>query len=374
MNSGEKVFGSVVRNFNQAFYDQVVFKSQEATFTYSPNDILGFRLDNGQLFLSGSFPGSEELHFIQIIISGPLILSSYKERFFLSDGNTSEELKAFYQKVQVNDKTYQKYMRPFITPLKLYLTGDCGVALYEEIDRMPFSEMALTRVIKEYLDCQQAAYSVYANETSFVKISPTLGLGFSHFSLASFSGREGRKDRFDNSLGFMGQVGVRFHDFRRLPRFSTEIRLGYSQFATQILSSYESSGLIWTGSEDVKETALYLPLSFNYSILKNQKMEVYFGILGGFWSSKITQENGIADQRFLSTESVYLIEGDITELQDSRFISGLKLGTNLRATSKFRIFAELEATSQSNYYRFALLNDNSEYKRNRIAFQLGIEF
>ncbi|MDX5340867.1 MAG: hypothetical protein LPK25_17705 [Cyclobacteriaceae bacterium] len=374
LNSGEKISGTIVRNFNQTFYSQIVFESKQSISTYSPGDIQGFGLENGQLFLSGTLPDSEELKFIQIVVSGPLILSSYKDRFFISDLKKTEELKAYYQRTEVNGKEIRKYMRPFIVPLKTFFTGDCGVKLYDRIDKIPFSEFALTRLFKEYFDCLEVEYKVHANESSWVNVSPTLGIGLNNFTLGSPSRLEGRKDRLDQSLGFMGFVGVRFHDFRRLPRFSTEIRFGYSVFKTEVLNSYESSNISWTGSETVKESALYIPWSFNYSVVKNQRMDLYLGILGGFWSPKVTQENGIMDQRFLPSQEVFLTEGPILELQDSKFISGLKLGTTLRTASNFRIFAELEATTQRNYYRFNLMNGFSEYSRNRIAFQVGIEF
>lgn len=374
LNSGEKVFGKIIRNYNQAYYDQIVLETYGALQTYLPKDLKGFGLDNGQLFQARYLPDSSDLLFVQILVSGPIELSGYRGSFFLDDGEKYQKLEAYYKSANIDGYKRSKFYKPFIVTLKTALTGDCGVKLHSKIEKLPYSEQALIGLLETYYTCQSTAFQVHVENAPFLKLSPTVGLGLSNFSIKAIQKTQERNDQLDNNLGYQGFVGLRLHDFRNLPRFSTDLRVGISMFNTTVLSSYDGSRFIWTGSEEIEEFALYLPVSFNYSILKNQHSEVYFGLTAGMWLKETKLTSGMIDQNSISSGEIHLQQSEIVEVMDSNFIPGVKVGYNLALSGKTRLLLELEANTQKDYYRFSLFQNQSEYSRGKVSFQVGLEF
>ena len=372
--SGEKIFGKIIRNYDRTNYDEVVIDTEGSQRTYLPKDLEGFGLSKGQLFFSKALPGTEEPVFLQVLVSGKLVLTKYRDRYFLDNGKDYEELKVRYEFDRDDKTAYKRIAKPYMATLKYFLSGDCGVKLFSEIDKLPFVDFALIRIVEEYLDCPNGSNDYYLDKIPFFLISPVAGLGVSHFSINPIQISEERADQLGPQIGYGGFAGVRFHDFRVLPRFSTELRLAYSYFNTEIFSSYNGSQVIWTGSEQLKETSVYIPWSFQYSLLKNQQMDFFVGFLAGMWFGDITQNGGMVDERILSRNEVFISESPIHEPIDSKFITGFKAGTNLKLNRGTRLFAELEWTVQNLYYQFELFQNDSEYSRNRFAIQFGIEF
>ncbi|TDQ16402.1 hypothetical protein DFQ04_2520 [Algoriphagus boseongensis] len=374
LGSNQKVFGKINRNYNQANYDQISFEENGLEKVLEPKDIVGFGLKNGQIFLSKVLPGETSPVFLQRLISGPIDFSGYKGRYFLEKGEEFVELQAFYKQVEIPLGETRKFLKPFVSTLKLILEGGCGVELYPKIERIPFTEEAITSILVSYFECTNSSFQSHVVRAPFLILSPTLSLGPSYYSLTSVSRTVERADQFENNIGFQGFIGVRLHELRKLPRFSMDIRFGFSNFSTQLFSSYEGTQAIWTGSEKVKETAIYLPVSFNYSILKNSKREIYLGLTGGLWNQKTELSEGILDERLLTYEEVYLTETSIVRNTGVKFIPGIKAGFNLGLGQMRRLFFEIEGNVQKEYYRFFLFQNEADYTRNRLSLQLGIEF
>ncbi|MBN7812391.1 hypothetical protein J0A68_15670 [Algoriphagus sp. H41] len=374
LDSGEKIFGRIVRKYNQAFYDQIVLETGGARSTYLPRDLKVFGLDNGQLFFSRPVPDSSEPVFIQILVSGPIELSGYRGSHFLDDGTSYRQLDAYYTDVKLDGRPRNKFVKPYLFVLKSALKGECGVALYSKIDRLPDHEEAFIDLLESYYACQGGDYRVHVEKVPFLKMSPTAGLGLSYFSIQANEKTDGRNDQLLNNIGYQGFIGLRLHDFRNLPRLSADFRFGFSMFSTTVLSSYAGPQFLWTASEQLEETAIYLPASVNYSLLKNQRSEIYLGISGGLWIKEVTFSEGMIDQRLLGSGETLVQEAEIAEVFDSKFIPGVKLGYNLSLNARLRLLMELEAKRQKEYYRFSLFSDESEYSRGSISFQVGLEF
>lgn len=374
LNSGQKIFGQLIRNYDLAYYDEIVLETGGSSTTYSPKDIKGFGLMNGQLFQSRALPDSSELLFIQILFSGPLELSSYRGNYFLDNGVSFQKLEAYYKKENVDGYERSKFYKPFILTLKTNLAGDCGVALYSKIERLPYSEQAFIGLLESYFSCQGVAYQVHVENAPFLKISPLVGMGVTYFSLTTSQKNDGRNDQLENNLGYQGFIGVRLHDFRNLPRLSADLRIGFSMFSTTVLSSYAGSRFNWTGSEEMEEFAVYLPVSLNYSVLKNQQSELYFGVSGGFWLMQTSLTGGRIDRINLTSNEIQIEESDLVQVPGTKFIPGLKVGYNLALGSKIRLLMELEGTTQKDFYLFSLEKDQSKHSRSRVSFQIGLEF
>ena len=372
--SGKKLFGEVLRNYDKASYDEIQFQAGGEIKAFVPADLKGFGLDNGQLFFSRILPGETVQSFVQILVSGSLELSERRGSLFLDDGKTYQKLDSYEKKIDRDGQTVRKLYKPYIFVLKSALSGECAVLLYPKVDRLTLNRDNIIRLLEDYYLCQEAEYRVHVEKVPQVKISPTVGAGISHFSLGSAQKREGRNDQFSNNLAYQGFVGVRFHDLRAIPRLSIDLRVGYSMFNTTVLSSSEGAQIAWTSSEETEETAFYVPVSFNYSVVKNQQSELYFGISGGLWIKEVTTSGGIVDLKNVSTGDTRLYESKIVEVLDSNFIPGLKVGYTFALSSKMRLLMELEANTQKDYYRFDVLQNKSEYSRGRLSFQVGLEF
>lgn len=371
--SGQQVFGTVVRNYNYSDFEKVVFLKDGVETTYLPGQIEGFGLDNGQIFLSKPLPGANEPVFLQILVSGPIQLGEFKGGYFIDNGKDYVKLEAYYGDVERNGPVYKKYIRPFRGTLKQFLVGDCGVALYTEIDRAPYNDQALINVLRSYFSCTSSDYQVHIEKIPFIKLSPLLGVGINQHSLVGAIKNGPRADRFEGSFGFSGFIGIRAHDARRVPRLSTDLRLEFSVFQTLLLSSFDGSQAVRTGSEELSEMSVSIPFAINYSLLKRAKSEIYIGGFLGIWRPSIKQKNGKVDERVLSRNEVYLYESPIMLYQGTNYYSGGRLGGSLEIKDGRKIFAELEVAVQPEYYKLSLLQNDAFYNRSRMAFHLGIE-
>lgn len=372
--SGQQVFGTVVRNYNYADFEEVIFSKDGVESTYLPNQIQGFGLGNGQIFLSKSLPGGSEAVFLQILFSGEIQLGEYKGGYFLDNGKKYEKLEAYFGDVERNGPIYKKYIRPFRGTLKQFLVGDCGVALFTDIDRAPYNDQALINILKSYFDCARVSYQVHIEKVPLILISPLAGIGFSQHGLVKPIKDDARVDQFNSPFGFSGFVGVRAHDARRVPRLSTDLRVVFSVFRTELLSSFGGSQAIRTGSEDISETSISIPFALNYSLLKRPNSEIYLGGFFGLWRPSLQQKNGRVDERIVTRNEVYLYETPIMLYQGTNVYSGGRLGGSKVFKDSLKIFAELEVTVQPEYYKFSLLQNDAFYNRSRMSFHLGIEF
>jgi len=308
------------------------------------------------------------------LVSGPIELSTFKESYYLDNGVKYEKLEAYYYKVTIMEREARRYFKGYIATLKSFLEGSCGVELYPTVESMPYNEKDMIGIMVSYFECLGSPYKVHVEKVPFLRFSPTIGLGMSHFSIKPTLQSPERRDQFVNNIGFQGMIGVRFHEFRRLPRFSLDLRLGYSSFETDLLAGLNGTQAKWTGSEKIKETAIYAPISFNYSVIKNQQKEIYVGLTGGIWKRKVSQSQGIVDERKLAAGEVILHEEPLASWTGGMFIPGIKVGSNFSITQNQRIFLELEGNSQYEYYRFDLLQNEAEYSRTRISILVGFEF
>jgi len=371
--SGEQVFGTIVRNYNYADFDEVSFEMAGKVTNYLPQEIQGFGLDNGQVFLSKPLPGTVEPVFVQILVSGPIQLGEFKGAYFLDNGKDYEKLEAYFPDIERNGPAYKKISRPYKGTLKRFLSGDCGVALYPSVDRASYNDQVLIRILSAYFQCNQEDFQVHIEKIPFIRVSPVIGLGLTQYGLNASLRSEERIDRLDRPFGPQVFFGIRFHDSRRVPRLSSDVRLVISTFQTEVLSSFEGSQAIRTGSEDLTERAISIPFSLNYSLLKRPNAEIYMGAFFALWQPTISQAKGIVDERILGRNEVFIYESPITQYQGTNVYSGARLGGSLVIREKLKVFAEIEGSVQPEFYKFSLLQNDSFYDRSRLSFQLGIE-
>jgi hypothetical protein len=372
--SGKKVFGEILRNYDKVSYAEIQFQGGGEIKSFAPADLKGFGLDNGQLFFSRQLPGQTDQSFVQILVSGSLELSESRGSLFLDDGRTYQKLDSYQRNIERDGQTVRKLYKPYIFTLKTALSGDCAVLLYPKVDRLSYNQEAIIHLLEDYYVCQGTEYKIHVEKIPLLKFSPTVGAGLSYFSLSSPQKKEGRNDQLVNDMGYHGFLGLRIHDFRLLPRLSVDLRVGYSVFNTTLLSSNEGSQFLWTGSEEIEETAFYLPASISYSVLKNRRSELYVGISAGLWIKEVTTSEGRIDHRDFNPQETRIEESQIVEVFDSYFTPGVRVGYNFSLADKLRVFGEIEANVQKEYYLFNLVQNESVYGRSRFSFQVGLEF
>jgi hypothetical protein len=359
LNSGEKVFGTIPRNYVRMNYSEVKFQSGNQTVKYNPSDIKGFGLDNGQLFFSRQLPGQSELSFVQILVSGIFELSEHRGTLFFDDGETYQRLDSSHEEILTEGETKRKLNKPYIFVMKTALSGDCGVPLYPKIDRLPYSQENVIRMLEDYYVCLGAPYTIHVEKIPQVKLSPSVGVGTAVHSLRTETVINGKNDQLGNNIGYHVFVGLRLHDFKKTPRLSMDLRMAYSSYKTTVQSVFEAPMFVWTGSEKIDETAIYVPLSVTYSVVKTQQSEVYLGAFLGASRRSITKFDG----------------WETTKIKDTRFFPGINAGYNFTLSDQFKLFFRVEANRQREYYEFILKDIvKTQYGRDRISYSVGLEF
>lgn len=374
LNSGDKIFGKILREYQVADYDQVVFESGGSKRTFLPADLKGFRLDDGRLFLTKTLPGSSSAEFVQILLSGKMNLDYRKDRYFISDGDRYEELRAYYVEGQRKEKKTNRYVKAYLATLKDFLKGNCGNELNTQIEKTLFEEDSFLRLFVKYHECEQVPYELYVSNIPSLKVSPTIAFGITNFNLNPQSQKIGRVDALENNLGYRAQAGIRIHDLRKFPRFSFDLRAGYSSFSSTIQSRFDGGNAIYTGTEQFTETSLFFPVSINYSIYKKGRMDIYLGLIGSFWKNDLETKFAIIDENILGSGAVFLYERSIVQVNGLLFTPGLKIGANLGVLDKYKLFVELEGMYQKGYYQIPMLTNTSIQNRTQFSFQLGFEF
>jgi len=92
--SGEKLAGSVVRNFDYNNYSSLIFRDESGhRRKYSPEEISGFELESGRYFISKILPGKDSPEFVQRVFSGTLNLDHTNGKYYVETPSDTYELK-----------------------------------------------------------------------------------------------------------------------------------------------------------------------------------------------------------------------------------------------------------------------------------------
>ena len=92
---GHKIYGSIKKSFDFNHIKSVPFITEEGEKSnYSPEEIKGFGLANGRVFISDYLPEQQEegLVFYQVLIKGKVNLLSHKNRYFIENNDHLLEL------------------------------------------------------------------------------------------------------------------------------------------------------------------------------------------------------------------------------------------------------------------------------------------
>src|SRR5690606_31273526 len=181
---------------------------------------------------------------------------------------------------------------------------------------------------------------------------------------------------FNVSLSYKAFAAFRLHDFRRFPKSSLDLRLGYLSRTTVFESSYSANVGVITASQEFTERSILLPISYSYSFIKRRETEIYFGLVGAVWFNSMKVDLSIIDHNyFLNDDEVALIESAFLSAPKYAIVPGIKVGGNLPIRNKMRLFAEIQADYLTDYYSVGVVNLPSfSINRTQVSFQVGLEF
>jgi hypothetical protein len=375
MDSGEKIFGKVQNKYDEATYQSLDFMVDGETATYNPKDLKAFGLANSRFFITKSVPGEEGIRFVQILVSGALQLNFYNNKYFLDNGTELLELIAFYTQGQIEGNKIKRYVKAYISTLKIQMAGTCGTKLNDQIEKTKMEELDFVRLFEAYHECNGLPYTSHINSISFLKVSPILMAGIGVVSLRDRSVEKNQKNGLDNTISYRFQGGLRLHDFRKFPRISLDLRLGVELLNTTFQSRFESPGVVIIQAEDnFQETSIFIPISFNYSVYRKNETDIYLGLSGAAWYRSISSSSGIITEELIGRGNTNIYNREIVTGVDRLFVPGLKLGANFPLGDRMRLFTETQFDVLLDYYTTNILAKRSSFSRTGLSLQIGIEF
>jgi len=375
MPSGVKIFGKIQNKYDEATYQSLVFMVDGQTSTYYPKDLKAFGLANSRFFMTKTVPGEVESKFVQILVSGELQLNFYNNRYFMDNGTKLLELKAFYTLGQIDGNKLKRYVKAYISTLKIQMAGTCGTKLNDQIEKSKMEELDFVKLFEAYHQCNGLPYTSHINSISFLKVSPILMAGIGFVSLRDRSVEKDQKNGLDNTISYRFQGGLRLHDFRKFPRISLDLRLGVELLNTTYQSRFESPGVvIIRAEENFQETSIFIPIAVNYSFYRNNETDVYLGLSGAAWYRSISSTSGIITEELIGSGKTNIYNRKVVTGVNRLFVPGLKLGANFPLGDRMRLFTETQFDLLLDYYTTNILAKRSSFSRTGLSFQIGIEF
>lgn len=373
LSSGEKVYGKALSPFDYNNYTIFKFSDNEGNRQhYRPEDLLRFQLENGRTFVTLTLKEEKGPVFAQLIFSGKVNLYKYSGYYYLQNEERLSILKKDKQTQEINGRVVVLHQKPYVKVIKDFLTGNCGDQLFSEIKNVNLKEEELIAILKAYNECEEVPYQEHVKDIPLFKISPIFLAGITRPILTSYKTRENRRDLFDNNQFPFFQAGLRFYDARKAPRFIFDLGLGYLMDNNVIHTEYIQHEVKLIGIERYKSSSFYVPLSANYIFYRNSKGEIYGG--GGLtiWFNRVRSEYAMVEYTHFSDITLYA--DSYYSKRSNPYSVNAKLGANMFASEKFRIFAESKIDWFNDYYLLTLRNNTSRYNQISPSLTLGVQF
>jgi len=374
--NGTKLFGVIQRNFDYTEYDKVIFEASNGGNTYLPAELKAFGLDNGQFFMSKRLPDSSELEFVQILFSGNLQLDYKKGKYYIDNGLEIQELRAYYEDITVDGEKRRRSIKLYISILKILTSGTCGFEMQDLIEKSRLDEQDFIRILTQYHECEELPYKLHIEKIPFVKLSPTFSLGLG----ADFTSASNVPNKFNyaftNSSRYVAFAGFRLHDFRKFPKSSLDLRIGYVMYSGTIDASIYKGNDLVTASQTFRENSIVIPFSYNYSFVKRKDFDLYLGlVLSGWFSSGITELGILELTATYKPGEIQLVEEKIMRVSTNKVFPSLKTGANFTISDKMKVFTELGVEFFKDYYNVQILaSPLINLNRTYVSLQLGLEF
>jgi hypothetical protein len=374
--SGEKISGEVDRNYDFNRYRTLKFKTADGvTRSFSSNDLKEFKLSNGRYFRSIQLEGSNTKEFVQVLVSGKYTLLVGQKIYFIDHGDSLYKLDTKYIAKEFGNKNVSIYSRrPFQGVLIKLMAEECKLRLNALVNRTNYDEEQLIHFIRELHLCEGELYEVHVEKIPIIRFSPVVMAGATAAKFQEKVAIDGRTDVFENQMFPAIQGGLSIYGLRKLPRFSADIRIGYSVQNNTIHASHISTLEINSGKEKIKSSTLFVPIFVNYSVFRRGNSDFHIGVGGTFRHNSTTSEFAILDQTVLRNEVTILTEKTFVSRMRSRVNPAFKVGSSIKLNKKLGGFVELQFDQMKNEYSVILPKQEMLYNQLFSTLSLGLKF
>ena len=373
LKNGAQLQGRVLREYDFSDYEKIEFQSNGGVKTFYPSDIAYFQLENGRKFESILLPEKEEVHFVQVLLTGQFRLLQYRGEFYVDTGVGIDRLKVMYRERSGDGK--KVLVKFYISQLKIMMAGSCGILLTNQIDRSRLEEQDLINIMVDYHNCEKIPYQVHIKKIPLFRIDPVLAVGVGMMSPIARENTQEMGVGLSSYFNWQVEGGMRIQDFRKAPRFSLDLRLSYHNMNSTWNASVVTSSAQTTASDEFAMTTISIPFGINYSFFKRGETDMYMGPFIAFSLAKLTSQSSIVDFKLLGRNETTLIETPILEVKEFRMVPGFKVGANYALGSKLKGFAELQGQYKGKAFLVSLPNYTPViYETAQLSLVTGIKF
>ena len=171
---GDTIFGQVDYRSNTRNYTSCLFRNNEATIEYFPDQIAGFGYLDDKFFSSQIVLNS----FVEVLVLGDLSLYKFNEAYFLEKGEELFELESKTNEININGKLGKiednKWKGIFS-----WLISDCLPNTNSLVSTLEFQEKSITKLVIRYNKCKEAVFIVFKKSKPWTQINFGASVGTS---------------------------------------------------------------------------------------------------------------------------------------------------------------------------------------------------
>jgi hypothetical protein len=309
-----------------------------------------------------------EIIFFQVLVKGTATLYKYHERYYVTN-NTSKphELVSTFDDSIVDGLTYRKDNKEYIRSLN-YLFFDCK-KLKKPIENLNFNESALSKIVKDYNNCQGEESLAFNERKPLFKMIYGVAVGYNFSSISSnvFDGYNFLKTEFSNSNSLMFGATFDLSSPRWQERIALTVGLFYfssDYFMENTSKPYESD---IKNEVTIEISQLKIPLGFRYTF-PEKKVTPYLNFGVSYTTHLNSSAVWVEEREFFGKTTITETE---LEVGDHQFGFWGGLGFKVPVHDRINTFFEFryEDSKSATYEKVAV---NEEIGFNNYQLIVGI--
>jgi hypothetical protein len=304
-DQNDSIFGKINAYPNRQNIKYCILRKDDESIKYYPGMMNRFGFIDGACYVSNVLRDT----IVQVLVQGKLSLyKSQTSLYIQKEGNEIQRLASFTNRVIHNGEMY------YVEDIKwkgtiAYLTSDCSVDK-NELNNLRLMDNVLTEFVVKYNKCTKSDYIEYSGQKQWTKVAFGITVGGAQSIMqvetqtVEYYYTNNTLSSFDPSIGIIFTITYP----RVTEKLFNEVELSYSKtrYYSSKLFKYPSS--VDENYETFLDfTVLSIPVSFNYTLLQNEKRKFYLqggGDIDFFLKSetKVIKEQ-IVGERIYTTET-----------------------------------------------------------------------
>lgn len=335
-NQNDSIFGRLRLYMGKANTKYCIIENTDSQKKYTFDQIKRYGYIDGYCYDTQMLQDT----ILKVLVQGKVSLYKYQTALYIGkEGEGLYRLETFTNRVVKNGEMY--YVEDIKWKGKVaFLTSDCKMDP-EELKKLRLTEPDLTDFVVKYNRCANAAYFEFKSSKKWSKASFGLVGGYYMSTLrvsTDVTEYYYTNQTYTEKHPSIGAI-LKVYYPRISERLSNQVEINITKTSFSSVKTYEYSSQdeIYTNSFDF--TVLSIPVTFNYSLLKDQKnaLELIGGGVADFFlksEANITKQINSVNGSFSSEEDPYGIEnyhaGLVGGLGYQRKTSKTTLGIDLR--------------------------------------------